>query len=187
VNFVFEVDEHKHICEVQLIHEKMLLVRKDMGGHASYAHLRAAGEMVEMLLPRREAHVLADLFASAGGENWKHKYDWCSGMPLAAWAGVTVNKADRLVGLTLQGNNLRGERIWMIALVLNAKMIRMTLLGAIPASILHLTRLESLDLSYNHLTGAFVFSTLLVRFCFQHSPLSHIWLLCRGGGGRADS
>ena len=36
INFVIKGDRNKHVCEVQLVHEKLLLVRTQMGGHKEY-------------------------------------------------------------------------------------------------------------------------------------------------------
>jgi hypothetical protein len=49
VNFYFEDDGDKHICEVQLVHAQMLLVRTEMGAHKTYGQFRGAKEILEML------------------------------------------------------------------------------------------------------------------------------------------
>jgi hypothetical protein len=49
VNFYFKDDGHKHICEVQLVHAQMLLVRTEMGAHKTYGQFRGAKEILEML------------------------------------------------------------------------------------------------------------------------------------------
>jgi hypothetical protein len=49
VNFHFEDDKAKHICEVQLVHSQMYGLRKNMGAHASYGVFRGAKELMEML------------------------------------------------------------------------------------------------------------------------------------------
>ena len=41
--------EFEHVCELQLSHEQMLLVRTDMGGHQDYSRFRAACELLEMV------------------------------------------------------------------------------------------------------------------------------------------
>ena len=33
VNFFFKDDPHRHICEVQLVHKQLMLIRQEMGGH----------------------------------------------------------------------------------------------------------------------------------------------------------
>ena len=47
VNFVFEDDATKHVAELQLQHESMLLVRKEGGGHQDYNEFRSAFELLE--------------------------------------------------------------------------------------------------------------------------------------------
>lgn len=49
VNFYFEKDEHKHIVELQLMHDRMFFVRKEHGGHAAYNQSRTAAELLEAL------------------------------------------------------------------------------------------------------------------------------------------
>jgi hypothetical protein len=46
-NFVFLSDPTGHVCEVQLVHEKLMLVRKNMGAHESYSFFRSALELLE--------------------------------------------------------------------------------------------------------------------------------------------
>eukprot|EP00750_Incisomonas_marina_P020867 INCI4103.4.p1 GENE.INCI4103.4~~INCI4103.4.p1 ORF type:complete len:485 (-),score=94.82 INCI4103.4:1292-2746(-) len=48
--FYFQSDEHRHICEVQVVHRSLLTARKGLPGHAVYCRSRNAGEMVEFLL-----------------------------------------------------------------------------------------------------------------------------------------
>ena len=47
-NFVLNGDRNKHICEVQFVHVKLLVVRKQLGGHTEYAVLRSAAELREV-------------------------------------------------------------------------------------------------------------------------------------------
>ena len=49
VNFYFEDDGDRHICEVQLVHSQMYLLRKEMGAHKTYGQVRGAKEILEML------------------------------------------------------------------------------------------------------------------------------------------
>jgi len=61
VNFVFEDDEAKHVVELQLQHESMLLVRKEGGGHEDYNEFRSAFELLEAV--GKEPH---DVFEDTG-------------------------------------------------------------------------------------------------------------------------
>merc|ERR1711988_724443 len=64
VNFVFCNDAHKHICELQVVHEKMLLLRQGGGGHTDYNKSRAAMEFLEFTLGEEEAIQLIDEISS---------------------------------------------------------------------------------------------------------------------------
>jgi hypothetical protein len=46
VNLVLVADGHVHVCEIQIVHTKMMLARKGLGGHKPYAQARAASEIV---------------------------------------------------------------------------------------------------------------------------------------------
>merc|ERR1719353_1846739 len=46
LNFHFNDDPHKHVCEVQLIHFKMLSQRTTQEGHNAYNVFRAAWELL---------------------------------------------------------------------------------------------------------------------------------------------
>jgi hypothetical protein len=47
ISFRFADDPNGHICEVQLIHDKLMTVRKQMGAHHEYAEFRSALELLE--------------------------------------------------------------------------------------------------------------------------------------------
>ena len=49
VNFYFEADQNKHIVELQLMHGRMMTVRKAMKGHTAYNQARTAAELLERL------------------------------------------------------------------------------------------------------------------------------------------
>ena len=48
MNVTLAADVESHVCEVQIVHSKMMVVRAALGGHTSYAKLRAASEMLEV-------------------------------------------------------------------------------------------------------------------------------------------
>jgi hypothetical protein len=48
VNLVLVGDEYEHVCEIQIVHSKMFLARKGLGGHGPYAQVRAASEILEV-------------------------------------------------------------------------------------------------------------------------------------------
>ena len=47
VNFSFEGDPSKHICELQIVHKNMLTARKGLPGHSVYNRVRNAWELLE--------------------------------------------------------------------------------------------------------------------------------------------
>jgi len=49
LNIFFESDPNQHICEVQIVLEKMLVARKGLGGHEGYDKSRNALEILEKL------------------------------------------------------------------------------------------------------------------------------------------
>lgn len=48
VNFRFPDDESRHVCELQVMHNKMMTIRADMGAHKDYAQIRGAIEILEL-------------------------------------------------------------------------------------------------------------------------------------------
>ena len=52
INFCLK--NSSHVCEVQIVHAKMLLQRKYMGGHHSYSHERNAAEIAEYISAMEE-------------------------------------------------------------------------------------------------------------------------------------
>jgi hypothetical protein len=60
VNLVLVGDEYEHVCEIQIVHSKMFLARKGLGGHGPYGQVRAASEILEV---RKK---------QAGHSSWHH-------------------------------------------------------------------------------------------------------------------
>ena len=54
-NITLAGDASLHVCEIQIVHSKMLVARKNLGGHKPYAQLRAATEILEVLGSERDA------------------------------------------------------------------------------------------------------------------------------------
>ena len=54
-------DANHFICELQLVHKKMLVTREELGGHDAYDDFRTAGEFLELVQEKTEAGVAADL------------------------------------------------------------------------------------------------------------------------------
>ena len=45
LNFYMTADPHRHVCEIQIVHTRMLVARKGLPGHAIYGRSRNALEM----------------------------------------------------------------------------------------------------------------------------------------------
>jgi hypothetical protein len=119
INFIFVDDPTQHVCEVQLVHEKLMLVRKNMGAHESYSFFRSALELLEATDDTgvwAQECALVDLYNKCNGQGWvKHK-NWCSGTPLHTWGGVRLDGGGNVSQLDLSGNNLTGtldENTWV--------------------------------------------------------------------------
>jgi hypothetical protein len=94
------------------VHEKLMLVRKNMGAHASYAFFRSAVEILETDECWRQEVALLDLFRGAGGIGWTRSGGWASAAALGQWTGVQVSDDGRkVVALNLSQNILRGKEV----------------------------------------------------------------------------
>jgi hypothetical protein len=79
----------------------------------------------------QDSLAMVDLYNATGGSQWTNATNWLTTAPLDTWNGVTVRNS-RLLGLQLNGNNLKGN---------------------LPSSIGDLTGMFSLDLTNNQLSG----------------------------------
>ena len=55
INFSFASDPRGHVCELQLVHAKAYVARKDLGGHESYSYLRGAASSIQLMAGCRNA------------------------------------------------------------------------------------------------------------------------------------
>ena len=53
VNVRLADDPTEHVCEIQIIHKKLMAARKDLDGHKAYAAARGAAEILEKLEARQ--------------------------------------------------------------------------------------------------------------------------------------
>jgi hypothetical protein len=114
INFLFVDDQSKHICEVQLIHEKLVIARKNMGAYESYPFFRNALDLLETTDETRswaQECALVDLYNKSNGPGWAKRKNWCSGAPMHKWEGVTVDEDKLISQLDFRGNSLRGTLI----------------------------------------------------------------------------
>ena len=85
-------------------------------------------------IPDTEMEALRDLYESTSrGKGWRHTYGWDGGEGIAVstWFGVTVFRR-HVTEITLPGNGLDGP---------------------LPGTLVHLSKLQVLDLGKNRLTG----------------------------------
>jgi len=54
-------DANHFICELQLVHKKMLVTREELGGHDAYNEFRTASEFLELVQEKAEAGLTAGL------------------------------------------------------------------------------------------------------------------------------
>jgi hypothetical protein len=110
INFVFTDDPRGHICEIQLVHDKLMLVRKNMGAYESYAFYRSAVELLEATDTTRwkEECALVKLYAACHGPRWNLRGNWRSAVSVNRWYGIQVGHGRHIVGLNLSRNNLSG-------------------------------------------------------------------------------
>ena len=88
------------------------------------------GATAEPVAPDRA--VLVAFYEATGGARWHDSTNWLTDRPLGTWSGVTTDGDGRVTALHLSRNRVAGP---------------------IPPGLGALTRLEELDLAYNHLTG----------------------------------
>ncbi len=106
-----------------------------------------------------EERLLAEFYEAMDGVNWEDNAGWLSEQPLSEWYGITVNQYGRVVGLELSDNNLN---------------------GVLPETLALLTKLESVRVSGNAITGCVSlslseisdhdFDDLMLSECSVHFP-----------------
>jgi hypothetical protein len=134
INFFFKDEKTNHICEVQLVHYTFMIIRKNMGAHASYAYFRTAIELLEYDPRWTEECALVDIFQETNGIGWLHKTGWCTSASVSSWHGVQRNSSGQTIGLYLSYNQLQ---------------------GSFPKSLLKLKYLQYFDIEGNCLTGKY--------------------------------
>ena len=102
----------------------------------------------------REA--LVALYNSADGPNWTNNTNWLTAMPVKSWYGVEPRFTERVIGLKLESNQLKGAippEIGLLSAVKDIWFFRNQLSGKVPSEISMLSNLEQLLLQHNELTA----------------------------------
>ena len=97
---------------------------------------------------------LIALYNSTDGPNWKNQTNWLDG-PIDGWFGVLINQNNnRVAGLRLDNNNLRGDMSDSVALMgaLTSMVIANNFLTGIPAGLAQIPNLDLLNCVGNRLT-----------------------------------
>ncbi len=101
----------------------------------------------------KEKEALKAIYNSTNGALWTTTWDL--GKPVQEWFGVTV-KGDKVIGLNLEFNNLKGEiplEIGDLVHLRHINFFRNKISGGIPSSIKNLKSLVTLNLAFNMLSN----------------------------------
>eukprot|EP00752_Nemacystus_decipiens_P005484 g4965.t1 len=108
-----------------------------------------------MVQTDREA--LVALYDATDGPNWAIKTNWGSDAPVSDWYGVKANDQGRVVELSLEANNLRGNIPAQLGQLGTLKVLYLfsnNLEGSIPSELGNLRALKDLYLGNNQLSGS---------------------------------
>jgi hypothetical protein len=99
---------------------------------------------------------LIAIYDALDGDNWTNKTNWkAEGIPVEDWYGVTVT-GDRVTGLNLRVNNLRGEfpdELTDLTELIDLDLEQNVIYGNLPASIGNWTKLQFWDMYGTQLSG----------------------------------
>ena len=117
----------------------------------------AQGTAEIMVGPNQDRAALIALYEATDGPNWVDAENWLTDAPLGDWYGVDADDSGRVVGLSLDRNNLEGSmptELGSLASLTRLELWQNNLTGPIPPELGNLTSLEWLRLSNNELTGS---------------------------------
>ena len=117
----------------------------------------AQGTAELMVGPNLDRAALIALYEATDGPNWVDAENWLTDAPLGDWYGVDADDSGRVVGLSLDRNNLEGsmppELGNLTSLTRLEIWLNNELTGSIPHELGNLTSLTRLELWENNLTG----------------------------------
>ena len=106
--------------------------------------------------PRSDREALEALYDATGGPDWSVDRNWKTSAPLGEWSGVTTDDDGRVTRLTLVGSGLVGAIPAALGSLARLEALSLgdnELSGPIPDALGSLSRLETLDLGANNLSG----------------------------------
>ena len=117
----------------------------------------AQGTAEIMVGPNQDRAALIALYEATDGPNWVDAENWLTDAPLGDWYGVDTDDSSRVVGLSLNRNNLAGSMPTELGSLASLRVLQLRnndeLTGPIPPELGNLTSLERLSLVINNLTG----------------------------------
>jgi len=117
-------ESDEHICELQIVHDMMIVARKGLPGHVVYGKVRNACEISllynggtdkkhfdELFWKGKQQAALAMLFIKCKGQHWNptQRAGWCMSDDLSKWAGVGLNSQKKVTSLDLSKRKLEDE------------------------------------------------------------------------------
>ena len=117
----------------------------------------AQGTAEILVGPNQDRAALIALYEATDGPNWVDAENWLTDAPLGDWYGVDADDSGRVVGLSLDRNNLEGSmptELGSLASLTRLELWQNNLTGPIPPELGNLTSLEWLWLFNNELTGS---------------------------------
>jgi Leucine-rich repeat (LRR) protein len=106
---------------------------------------------------RIQCQALVAFYASTQGDYWLKNDGWLRASDPCRWYGVTCDREEKVIGLTLNGNGLFGripDEIGLLPLE-SLQVSNNALVGTLPEAITGLTSLRDVDIRQNQLRGSY--------------------------------
>lgn len=105
-----EVTWHSSDEQVATVNAQGLVTAVENGAAVITARSGNASQTanVTVMVPSPDRAALITLFNALDGPNWNNNENWLSSLPVGDWYGVTIDGQERVVGLDLANNNLKG-------------------------------------------------------------------------------